>query len=344
MCQGRFVRLMTAILYDIQEKMTKNTIREIIDSYRKKDVPTEVKDTFERWLVDTDAFEEKDAALKEIWETIDGSEGLDVLKEPMDVIAEAERKSRAVVGTAPRRRNALLWFTSTVAACMTIIAAIQFFTAPQAEVCLASSSASKGEFRLPDGSKVWLNKDSRLYYAKGFDGRKRKVRLEGEGYFDVAKDKNRPFIVESQDMDIEVLGTRFTLSAYEDEPVTVYLAQGSVRACIEGCDDVLLKPDQALTYNPANRALNRYDVVASDHVAWIGGKLEFTDRSLYDILQSLEHWYCVDITCEDPEAAKTMHLSMTVRQEPLTEILEALELLASVSYTFDEEGDVRISL
>lgn len=334
---------MTAILYDRQEKMTKNTIREIIESYRKKDVPTEVKDTFERWFTDTNAFEEKDAALKEIWETVDGREGLEMLDSPKAVIADAEKKCRAA-GAAPRRRNALLWFTSTVAACMTIIAGIQFFTAPQAEVCLASSSASKGEFRLPDGSKVWLNKDSRLYYTKGFDGRIRTVRLDGEGYFDVAKDKDRPFIVESQDMDIEVLGTRFTLSAYEDEPVTVYLAQGSVRACIEGCDDVLLKPDQALTYNPADRALNRYDVVASDHVAWIGGKLEFTDRSLYDILQSLEHWYCVDITCEDSEAAKTMHLSMTVRQEPITEILEALELLASVSYTFDEEGDVRISL
>lgn len=320
--------------------MTQNTIREIIDSYRKKDVPVEVRDTFERWLSDRDSCEEKDVALQEIWDGMDNHEGIGELPDPMSVISDAEKRLHAV---SPLRRNILLWFTSAVAACMTIIAGIQFFTAPDAEVCLASSSSSKGEFRLPDGSKVWLNKDSRLYYSKGLDGRKRVVRLEGEGYFDVAKDKDRPFIVESPDMDVEVLGTRFTLSAYENEPVSVYLAQGSVSASVEGRPDVLLKPDQALTYDPSDRKLSRYEVVASDHMAWIEGKLEFTDRSLYDIIQSLEHWYCVDIRCNDIAAAKRMRLSMTVRQEPLEEIMDALKVLAGVSYSFDSKGDVNIS-
>ena len=324
-------------------KMTKNTIREIIETYLAEDASDEVRMTFEKWLTDGTTVEEKDEALNAIWDNLSLTSAYPT-EDPFSIIAEAEKIENLEDHRTSRRKTVWLWVTSSIAACMAAFAILGWSQPEYNETCLVSSVNSKGEFRLPDGSVVWLNKDSRLYFLNDLESEQRKVRLEGEGYFDVAKDTERPFIVQAGGLSIRVLGTRFTVSAYQGSPVEAYLEEGSILAKVPEHDPVILEPDQAVVYDPAGDTFLKFSETASDHTAWIDGRLEFVNKSLKDIMDCLEHWFCVKISCNDMVAASGIRLSMTIRQESIEEICRAMSTIAGLSYFIDTKGNVKISI
>ena len=303
--------------------------------------PEEVRASFDRWITDSDSYEEKEEAMQSIWDNMPLTYA-SVPEDPLYIIDEAKKIESF---TTTSRKDIWIWITSTVAACMTIFALIGWNLGNEHECtcCLISSSESKGEFNLPDGSTVWLNKGSRLFYSNDLKGRLREVRLEGEGYFDVAKDIEHPFIVHAGDMAIKVLGTRFTVSAYDDEPIKAYLEEGSIMATAREHDPIILAPDHAVSYDPGNDQLITYKENASDHTAWVDSRLEFVNKPLKDIIDCLEHWYCVSISCNDIERASEIRLSMTIRQENIEEIFSAISTIADLSYFIDSNGNMKIS-
>ncbi len=298
----------------------------------------EVRSSFERWMISGDDSEEKDEALQTIWENFPSFE-LAPPEDPYLVLAEADKIENV---RSTRIKTVWLWTMSAIAACMTVFAVLGWTLGNTESVILASAPNSKGEFVLPDGTKVWLNMGSTLRYSGSLDGHVRKVLLEGEGFFDVTKDARRPFLVEAGEMSVKVLGTSFTVSSYEDEPVMVYLKEGSVLASTPGNDDVMLKPDEAICYDMTDGSIHHFTEKASDHTSWTGGKMEFVNKSFNEIIRCLEHWYCVDITCNDDVAASSLRLSMVVRQETLSDILSAIRSISDISYTIDDAGDVEI--
>lgn len=307
-----------------------------------KGTPLEVRETFERWMLDDDSREHKDAALESIWDNMSLADAA-APEDPYMLIKEAESLENSKSVKAMQRRSRWLWAVSAIAACMTVFAVFGWMNAGKSETCIASSDMSKAEFVLPDGSKVWLNKGSRLSYLNDLEGKYRKVRLEGEGYFDVAHDARHPFIVEAGEMSIRVRGTMFTVSAYEGKPVKAFLEEGSIVASVKGYDDIALIPDQAVVYDPSFGRFESYDENSSDHTAWIDGKLEFVNKPLVDIFDCLSHWYGVDIVCNDMERASDIRLSMTIRQEPVEEIFEAICSIADVTFFIDSHGDIKLS-
>ena len=321
--------------------MTKKTIKEILESYMRSDPPEEIRAAFDRWLTDRESSDEKEDALNAVWDNMPLTSA-SIPEDPFCLIEEAGKIEKI---KSSRRKDIWLWTVSAVAACMTIFAIIgwRINTLHECTCCLVSSSNSKGEFTLPDGSTVWLNKDSRLYYSNDFKGKTREVKLEGEGYFDVAKDTEHPFIVQAGDMSIKVLGTRFTVSAYEDEPVQAYLEEGSIIATVPEHEPVRLTPDHAIRYESDSNRLVTYKENASDHTAWTDSRLEFVNKPLNDIMECLEHWYCVDISCSDMEMAADIRLSMTIRQESIDEIFGAISTIADLSYIMDSNGNMKIS-
>jgi len=322
--------------------MTKKTINNIIESYMANEASDEVRMTFDKWLTDGESGAEKDKALNDIWENMPLTSA-SAVEDPFSIIEEAEKIENIESQKSFRRKTVWLWVTSAAAACMAVFAFIGWSRPEHDETCLVSSVTSKGEFVLPDGSTVWLNKDSRLYYLNDMQGKIREVRLEGEGYFDVAKDAVRPFVVQAGGMSIQVLGTRFTVSAYKDRPVEAYLEEGRIMAKVPECEPIILTPDQAVRYDASVRELKTFDETASDHTAWIDGRLEFVNKSLKDIIDCLEHWYCVSISCNDMDMASKVRLSMTIRQEGIEEICKALSTIADLSYFIDSRGNVKIS-
>lgn len=147
---------------------------------------------------------------------------------------------------------------------------------------------------LPDKSKVWLNAASSLTYSANLiQNGKRRVKLTGEAYFEVAKDKKHPFIVKSRNQSVEVLGTHFNINAYDDETIIKStLLEGSVSVVSNG-KSALLKPGQQSVL--AGNALTVQKANIADAVAWKNGEFRFSNEHIESIMRKISRWYDVEI-------------------------------------------------
>ncbi|MGV3762019.1 FecR family protein [Parapedobacter sp.] len=152
---------------------------------------------------------------------------------------------------------------------------------------------------LPDGTHVWLNAASTLTYAISGTARERLVQLDGEAYFEVARDSDRPFRVTSRGQVVEVLGTHFNVNSYPDEPlVRTTLVEGEVK--VNGSNDqraVVLAPgEQALWAEGDQLTVRKVDVAQA--VAWKDGKFNFNHSDVATVMRELSRWYDVDVVFE----------------------------------------------
>lgn len=161
-----------------------------------------------------------------------------------------------------------------------------------------------GEYtiRLADGTKVWLNADSKLKYPVSFDGEKtREVELEGEAYFEVAKakvkNKNVPFVVKSKGQTLEVLGTEFNLNTFRNKVITT-LVEGSVRVSMDNKSPNqyhILKPNEQLVYHDHSKKLEIAQIDTYYVTAWRTGDFAFDNVPLQDVMEDIARWYGVDV-------------------------------------------------
>jgi ferric-dicitrate binding protein FerR (iron transport regulator) len=178
---------------------------------------------------------------------------------------------------------------------------------------------------LPDGSRVWLNSASSLKYPASFSGQERRVELTGEGYFEVAADKSRPFFVALNNMQVQVLGTDFNVMAYEDEEaVRTSLVSGSV-CIISGEETVTVKPGQQ-----ASRLKENGRVVLSvpnmeEVLGWRNGQMSFSSAALPAIMRQISRWYDVDIKYADGIPPGRFN-GLIDRNLKLSNVLEVLEV------------------
>lgn len=195
---------------------------------------------------------------------------------------------------------------------------------------LKASTPRGGTYQiiLPDGTKVWLNASSELKFPASFNqSKQRSVELSGEAYFEVAKNKAKPFIVRSNGQEIEVLGTHFNVNSYLDEKVRkTTLLEGAIKISqLKGSNHAsyVLRPGQQAI---AGNTIVIKNVDAMDAIDWKNGMFIFNKESLESIMRKLSRWYDVDVVFED-EKLKSKLLGGTVsRFSTVTEVLEVLEL------------------
>jgi ferric-dicitrate binding protein FerR (iron transport regulator) len=167
-----------------------------------------------------------------------------------------------------------------------------------ADIVIEAPEGARTRTILPDGSVVWLNAGSRLSYSQGFGIRERGVRLDGEGYFEVAKDTARPFYVTSTSLKVSVLGTKFDFRDYADDDESfVKLAQGSVALdnLVQPGQNTCLKPGQQAVLNKRTGELTVSNSDVEDMRQWTTGKLIFHGEAMADIARKMEHCYNVQI-------------------------------------------------
>ena len=198
-------------------------------------------------------------------------------------------------------------------------------------------STAKGEtyqVRLPDGSLVYLNAASSLTYSASLIQRgKRTVRLRGEGYFQVAKDRSHPFIVESNGQQVEVLGTHFNISAYEHEPDTkTTLEEGSVKVITANANKTLKPNQQAILYK---NSIQIKDVDAEYALAWKNGFFMFNDENLESIMYKVANWYDVEVTFSDPSLKTETFIGTISRFEKISEVFRMLERTDVASFRLE---------
>lgn len=156
----------------------------------------------------------------------------------------------------------------------------------------------KQTIMLADGTKVILNADSRLSYPEAFLENKREVRLEGEAFFEVARDEKRPFTISSGDVCTTVLGTSFNVKAYKDEQdITVSVASGKVKVNkVNHADQAhYLSPGREAIYQLDKQSFTVQDFEAKETLAWKEGILYFKDATFEEVKKALERWYGVEI-------------------------------------------------
>lgn len=200
------------------------------------------------------------------------------------------------------------------------------------ETVLMASSENIGSYILPDGSKVWLNKNSWLTYNQKYGKRRRKVELKGEGYFEVNRDESRPFIVEMQNnLEVKVLGTTFNACSYPSlNKAEVILRSGSVLVSDKTAEEsVILKPDQKYTWNDGEAEVSA--VNAMNCCRWFESRLVFDNVKLRDILENLSHKYQLAIR-HDVGSLAEKRMSMTIRDESMEDFLDILTSLLPVKW------------
>lgn len=245
---------------------------------------------------------------------------------------------------APRLEKRKLFRSKALKYCIAAAAAAALFltgaatselvTGKRQETVLMASSENISSYTLPDGSKVWLNKNSWLAYNQKFGKRTRQVALKGEGYFEVNRDEQRPFIVKMQNnLDIKVLGTTFNACNYPSlNKAEVILRSGSVQVSDNGRNEyVILKPNQKFTWNEGTAEIS--SVNAMNCCRWFEHRLVFDNVKLKDILENLSHKYQTEISLNVGNLADK-HMSMTIRDESVEDILDILTTLLPIRWRY----------
>lgn len=192
---------------------------------------------------------------------------------------------------------------------------------------------------LSDGTKVHLNSSSELKYPVVFSPSNREVFLKGEAYFTVSQDKERPFIVHTEDLKIRQYGTSFNINSYDPETVRVVLVKGSIGISIpESEKEQLVEPAQLAEFHKKENKLTIKDVDIASYVSWHEGQLVFDDMPLHDIAVTLSNWYDVDIIISDPQL-QNLHFTGSVnRSEPVKDILDAIQQAVEVKIAIKDQS------
>jgi transmembrane sensor len=234
----------------------------------------------------------------------------------------------------------------------------------------STQNGSKTNLILPDGSKVWLNAGSSLTYDSAYGKNLREVVLSGEAYFDVVKNKEKPFIIHASKINIRVLGTEFNVRSYPTDKTTeASLIRGSIEVTFKDKPDkkIILKPNEKIVVDnnrimedllissQQNRHEKIYKVPGVNiknlthelstgtiiETSWVENKLIFQDESFEEIARLLERWYGVSIIFKNDQL-KVDHLTGSFRNETIRQALDALKLTAPFNYEIDKNNNIII--
>ncbi len=273
----------------------------------------------------------------------------------------AEPQSAPVV--VMKHRRGIIWAAATIL----LIASLSLLywqnqdnvSAHSLGNVVATKKGSKSQVTLPDGTRVWLNADSRLAYVGDFQGAVREITLTGEAFFEVAKDVKRPFIIHANSIDIKVLGTVFNLRSYAGESTTeTSLLHGKIEVTLHNQPDnkIILKPNEKLIVantitndNSKNIELNgkedqmetplltlsKIRYVSNDTLPteayWVQNKLAFDNETFDKVVSKIERWYNVEVVIRN-EQLKEQHYTGYFEGNTLEDVMEALHISGGLNY------------
>jgi transmembrane sensor len=203
---------------------------------------------------------------------------------------------------------------------------------------IKTPAGQRSEFTLPDGTQVFLNSKTSLSYPVAFNGATRDVKIIGEAFFDVAENKEQPFIVNTGKIKVEVTGTEFKASNYPNENLTeIVLASGKINlfqgeyAKNRNVLGAMVPGEKATFYDNEDKVY--FDKVEVDkYISWKDGVLMFRDDSMPDVVRRLNRWFNVDIQLTG-DALEDYVYTATFQDESLIQILDLLKMSAPIDYT-----------
>lgn len=202
---------------------------------------------------------------------------------------------------------------------------------------IRAPQGSRVQFVLPDGSNGFLNGGSSLQYPMDFS-EKREVKLVGEGFFEVTKDKEHPFTVQTRFADVRVFGTKFDVCAYDSDPeILTTLEEGSVQVFNKSLKSyALLKPGEQNQINIGNGKMKNTLVNTKLFTSWKDEMLRFNNSPFDEVVKKMERWYGVKILL-DKSLKYSENYTFTVRTESLRELLQLLSITTPMSYKIEND-------
>ncbi|QRX62689.1 FecR domain-containing protein [Dysgonomonadaceae bacterium zrk40] len=204
-------------------------------------------------------------------------------------------------------------------------------------------AGQRAQLTLHDGTQVWLNAQSTLTYPARFNRKRREVSVVGEAYFEVAENRKKPFIVTTQQLTMEVLGTEFNVYSYPESGYTrTSLVEGALMVSETGKNDkpVLLSPNQQVTY--CENVIKLESLQNPEHLLWREGIYAFDNERLIDIIGKLELYYDITIQVEDPEIFNVCYTGKFRQRDGIDEILHILQKIQSFKIQKDKEKNMII--
>jgi transmembrane sensor len=199
----------------------------------------------------------------------------------------------------------------------------------------------KSLVKLPDGSEVWLNANSRLVYNT-FSSHLRQVELKGEAFFKIARNEKSPFIVKTNECNVEVLGTTFNIMAYDEfGRKEITLLEGKITVDIQGTEQVL-KPGQALILK--EHLFRVVQVSSSEAAGWVENKFNFKNIPLSELMKRLENWYDVDITLENNTGKEVNFTGTFKNEETIWQVLDAIKVYTPITYKKTDLRQIKINV
>lgn len=210
----------------------------------------------------------------------------------------------------------------------------------RAEITMSTPAGGTYQVILPDGSKVWLNSGSSLKFPQVFKGRERRVELSGEAYFEVAKNKEHPFMVKSRSQQVTVLGTHFNISAYENDNLTrTTLLEGAVLVALDDLQKrndnsgfILLSPGKQAISNGRNLDVKEADL--DEAISWKNGYFRFNDEKLNSVMQKIARWYNIEVIYKDKPTDEGFTGTIS-RASNISEVLSMLERTKTVRFEIE---------
>lgn len=223
-----------------------------------------------------------------------------------------------------------------VVATWTITTTNEFPAEPQSvQQELFVPAGQRARITLPDGTVAWVNAGSTLLYPSSFV-RERNVVLSGEAFFDVAQDKKKPFIVSTDQMNIEALGTQFNVYGYPDNHASTILVEGAIKVYpSQKGESIVLSPGQQLFCEDGQFRLE--DTVDTDDLLWREGLYNFKKQRLENIIKKLELYYDVDIIVEDPSILDFEYTGKFRQRDGVLEILRIIRKIHGFTIEQDKE-------
>ena len=316
-----------------------NEHTELIIGYLQNNLTQEETDCFYNWVNESASNKELFFEIKAMYDA-----GLP-LSTPLETSESWGRLLNKKKNSQSRRFN--LWYQiSTYAAVALLAVAISsmyflFFHEEDNSLYskyIGGDGLEADVVELPDGTHISLGSKTTFNYDKDYGKDKRIVYLEGEAYFDVAKQKDKPFIVKTKEQDIEALGTKFNVMAYPlDSLVITTLLEGSVQLkTMNFPERTIMRPNQQLIYNRNTKQASLFHVDARQFTSWTTGYYYFHEQSLKAILDRLSHVYGMQFTVNSEILNQRTFTGTFYRGQSIKDIMEIVNLSIPIKYKIDD--------
>lgn len=256
------------------------------------------------------------------------------------------QKPEARVQPQPRKRKIVLSWIGYAAAILVIaVLGVNLYKLQREADIVAQSmniiEVPKGQrsaITLTDGTKVWLNAESRLVYPANFTAKNRIVTLQGEGFFEVEHNEESPFIVQTDLIHVTVLGTKFNVAAYPDETIFVTLTEGKVEvSSTENEDRVTLKPNEQASYSREDGLNVKKNIDADILRTWTSGELSYVNKTLAYIANDLQRRFNVSIVILDEELENETFNSRVYGTATIEKVLDFLKETRRLDYRKNDD-------